>query len=77
MLELSDPLLVVFEKVGIFRLSDEIAIACQDTSVKFSGEIKVTDDRYLVRLSSKESPVAYEFVVVRQHGDWKISSLRK
>ena len=77
MLELSDPLVVVLEKVGVFRLSDEIAIACQDTSVKFASEIKVTDDRYLVRLSSKETPVAYEFVVVNQHGDWKISSLRR
>lgn len=77
MLELSDPLVVILEKVGIFRLSDEIAVACKDASVKFASEIKVTDDRYLVRLSSKESPVAYEFVVVKQYGDWKISSLRK
>ena len=77
MLELSDPLVVILEKVGIFRLSDEIAVACKDASVKFANEIKVTDDRYLVRLSSKENLVAYEFVVVKQYGDWKISSLRK
>ena len=77
MLELSDPLVGVLEKVGIFRLSDEIAAACHDANVKFSGEVKVTDDRYLVRLSSKDKPIAYEFVLVKQHGDWKISSLRK
>ena len=77
MLELSDPVLGVLEKIGIFRLSDEIAAACHDANVKFAGEVKVTDERYLVRLSSKEKPTAYEFVVIREHGDWKISSLRK
>ncbi len=76
-LQLSDPLVVVLEKTGIFRLSDEIAASCNDASIKFVGEVKVTDERYLVRLSSKEKSIAYEFVVIKENTEWKISSLRK
>ena len=77
LLDVSGPLVNVLESAGIFRVSDEIAAACQDRSVKFSDEIKVTDDRYLVRLSSKEKRVAYQFIVVKERVDWKISSVKK
>jgi hypothetical protein len=77
LLEVSGPLVNVLETTGIFRVSDEIAAACQDKSVKFGDEIKVTDDRYLVRLSSKEKKVAYQFIVVKERVDWKISSVKK
>jgi hypothetical protein len=77
LLEVSGPLVNVLESSGIFRVSDEIAAACQDRSVKFGDEIKVTDDRYLVRLSSKEKKVAYQFIVVKERVDWKISSVKK
>lgn len=76
-LDVADPLVNVLERTGIFRLSDQIAAACQDKSVKFGDEIKVSDDRYLVRLSSDEKKMAYELVVVRERGDWKISSVKR
>ncbi len=76
-LDVADPLVNVLERTGIFRLSDQIAAACQDKSVKFGDEIKVSDDRYLVRLSSDEKKIAYELVVVRERGDWKISSVKR
>ena len=76
-LDVADPLVNVLERTGIFRLSDQIAAACQDKSVKFADEIKVSDDRYLVRLSSDEKKIAYELVVVRERGDWKISSVKR
>jgi hypothetical protein len=77
LLEVSSPVVNVLERSGIFRVSDEIAAACQDKSVKFGDEIKVTDNRFLVRLSSEEKKMAYEFVVVKERGDWKISSVKK
>ena len=76
-LDVADPFIGVLERTSIFRLSDQIAAACQDKSVKFGDEIKVSDDRYLVRLSSDEKKIAYELVVVREHGDWKISSVKR
>lgn len=76
-LDVADPFIGVLERTGIFRLSDQIAAACQDRSVKFGDEIKVSDDRYLVRLSSDEKKIAYELVVVREHADWKISSVKR
>ncbi len=76
-LDVADPFINVLERTGIFRVSDQIAAACQDKSVKFGDEIKVSDDRYLVRLSSNEKKIAYELVVVRERGDWKISSVKK
>ena len=76
-LDVADPIVNVLERTGIFRLSDQIAAACQDKSVKFGDEIKVSDDRYLVRLSSDENKIAYELVVVRERGDWKISSIKR
>jgi len=76
-LDVADPFISALERTGVFRVSDQIAAACQDKSVKFGDEIKVSDDRYLVRLSSDEKKVAYELVVVRERGDWRISSVRK
>jgi len=77
LLDVSDPFVNVLERTGIFRVSDQIAAACQDKSVKFGDEIKVRDDRYLVRLSSNEKKMAYEFAVVKESGVWKISSVKK
>lgn len=77
LLAISDPLAIVLEKVGIFHLSDAIAAACHDADVKFASEIKVNDNRYLVRLSSKENKVLYEFSVIKERNDWKISSVKK
>ena len=77
LIDVSGPFVNVLEQTGIFRISDEIAAACQETGVKFGDEIKVTDDRYLVRLSSKEKKVAYQFIVVKQQAEWKIASVKK
>lgn len=77
LLDVSSPVVNVLERTGIFRLSDAIADACQDSSVQFGDEIQVTDARFLVRLSSKEKKLVYEFVVVKERGEWKISSFKK
>lgn len=76
-LGVSEPLVGLLDKFGIFRLSDEIASACHDANVAFADEIKVRDDRYIVRLSSKDKKTVYEFVVVKDNSYWKISSLKK
>jgi|LauGreDrversion4_2_1035121.scaffolds.fasta_scaffold24488_4 hypothetical protein len=56
-------------------LSDRIAVECHSAGQSFVDEIKVTDERYIVRTKNSGSAEVVETVVILENGIWKISIL--
>ena len=56
-------------------LSDRIAVECHSAGQNFVDEIKVTDERYIVRTKNSGTAEVVETVVILEGGIWKISIL--
>ena len=56
-------------------LSDRIAIECQTDKQQFVDEIKVNEERYIVRTKSAGSENMTETIVILEDGAWKIALL--
>jgi hypothetical protein len=56
-------------------LSDRIAIECHSGEQKFVDEIKVNDERYIVRTKNSKTDNLVETVVILEDGVWKIALL--
>ena len=56
-------------------LSDRIAVECHAGDQRFVDEIKVNDERYIVRTKNPGSESLIETVVVFEDGAWKIALL--
>jgi hypothetical protein len=54
-------------------LSDRIAVDCHSGEQKFVDEIKVSDERYIVRTKNSNTNNIVETVVIREEGIWKIA----
>lgn len=54
-------------------LSDRIAVECHSGEQKFVDEIKVSDERYIVRTKNSNTNNIVETVVIREEGVWKIA----
>ena len=57
-------------------IPDRIAVECQSSNLHFVDEIKVTDQRYIVRTRKTDSSEFTETIMVLENGVWKISLLR-
>jgi hypothetical protein len=56
-------------------LSDRIAVECHSGEQKFVDEIKVSDERYIVRTKNSKADSLVETVVILEDGVWKIALL--
>ena len=56
-------------------LSDRIAVECHSGEQKFVDEIKVSDERYIVRTKNSKGDSLIETVVILEDGVWKIALL--
>ncbi|TXI09568.1 MAG: hypothetical protein E6Q68_10025 [Polynucleobacter sp.] len=56
-------------------LSDRIAIECHSGELRFIDEIKVSDERYIVRTKNPGSESLTETTLIFEDGTWKISLL--
>jgi hypothetical protein len=56
-------------------LSDRIAVECQSTKLGFVDEIKVNEQRYIVRTRQTGAQEVKESVLILENGAWKISLL--
>ncbi len=56
-------------------LSDRIAIECHSGELRFIDEIKVSDERYIVRTKNPGSESLTETTLIFEDGAWKISLL--
>jgi len=56
-------------------ISDRIAVECHSEGQNFVDEIKVTDQRYIVRTKNSGIEEVVETVVILEDGIWKISIL--
>ena len=54
-------------------LSDRIAVECHSGNQRFVDEIKVSEERYIVRTKNPGSENLVETVVIREDGSWKIT----
>lgn len=73
LLDLSASLTGLAKIFGGVNISDRIAIECHTAKLKFIDEIKVSEDRYIIRTQSGDSQQMEEMVVVFEDGAWKIS----
>lgn len=53
-------------------MADFIAKRCHQWSFKLVEEIKVSEDRYIIRAGEAKGDPR-EYVVVRENGDWKVA----
>jgi hypothetical protein len=56
-------------------LSDRIAIECHSGKQKFLDEIKVNNERFIVRTKNSNANNVVETVVILEDGVWKIALL--
>jgi len=56
-------------------LSDRIAIECHSDELRFIDEIKVSDERYIVRTKNSGSESLTETILIFEDGAWKIALL--
>ena len=56
-------------------LSDRIAVECHSGEQRFVDEIKVNDQRYIVRTKNSDANSLVETVVILEDGVWKIALL--
>lgn len=56
-------------------LSDRIAVECHSGEQKFVDEIKVNNERYIVRTKNSKAESLVETVVILEDGVWKIALL--
>lgn len=56
-------------------LSDRIAIECHTDKHQFVDEIKVNEERYIVRTKNASSENLIETIVILEDGAWKIALL--
>ena len=56
-------------------LPDQIAIECHSGELRFVDEIKVSDERYIVRTKNPGSVGLVETIVIFEDGAWKIALL--
>ena len=54
-------------------LSDRIAIECHSGRQQFVDEVKVSDERYIVRTKNPGSEILIETIVILEDGAWKIA----
>lgn len=54
-------------------VSDRIAIECHSGRQQFVDEVKVSDERYIVRTKNLGSEILIETVVIFEDGAWKIA----
>lgn len=74
-LELSSSLTNLSQVLLGSELSDRIAIECHSGEQKFIDEIKVSDERYIVRTKNSNPNSLVETVVILEDGVWKIALL--
>lgn len=75
LLDLSTSLTSLTQAVTGSALADYIATQCHSGEQTVVDEIRVNDDRYIVRTKTAQSDRVSETVVVREDGAWKISLL--
>ena len=75
LLDLSTSVSSMAQVVAGSALADYIATKCHEGTQTFVDEVRVRDDRYIVRTKMTESGPLTETVVVREGGVWKISLL--
>ena len=73
LLELSTSLADLSQIFVGSALSDRIAIECHTGSQQFIDEVKVSDERYIVRTKNPGSEILVETIVIREDGSWKIA----
>ena len=75
LLELSSSLANLSQMFVGSALSDRIAIECHSGEMRFVDEIKVSDERYIVRTKNPGSEALVETIVILEDGAWKIALL--
>lgn len=74
-LELSSSLTNLSQILLGSALSDRIAVECHSGEQRFVDEIKVNDERYIVRTKNSDANSLVETVVILEDGIWKIALL--
>lgn len=74
-LELSSSLTNLSQILLGSALADRIAVECHSGEQRFVDEIKVNDERYIVRTKNSDANSLVETVVILEDGIWKIALL--